>query len=336
VTRILDLFSIFESLARPTVPAGGAGYFSAHLIPGFENHRLGKDGDGAPAVLISVRDFATRARPSPIVLENLTVHHDVHCRIKRGDEPLEEGRFTVLRCTGEDTAIHLHFLRIASPLVMLVGVNPTRTEVSLLIDSLVELFRVINEAPRKSVQGLWAEVFLISGANSPEDLVDAWHVVPQDRYDFNAGSFRIEVKSATGRSRHHYFSLEQLYPPMGSKLIVASVFVERTGGGTSLGDLVNMTRERLAGNVRLVAYIDRIVFQSLGSGWRRALDERFDLELAKESLAFFDPSQVPRLSQEVPVGISEVRFRSDFSGRLPIETQELESEGGLFRAALRK
>jgi hypothetical protein len=336
VPHILDLFPIFRSLVPPTVPAGALGYFSAHLIPGFENHRLGKDGNGAPALLISVRDVATKTRPSPIVLENLSVHHDIDCRIKREDGPLEQGRFTVLRCTSGDPALHLHFLRIASPLVMLVGVNPAQTEVRRLIDSLVELFRVLNEAPRKSVQGLWAEVFLISGATTAEDLVEAWHVVPQDRYDFNAGSYRIEVKSATGRIRNHHFSLEQLYPPTGSKLIVASVFVERTGAGTSLGDLVNMIRGRMGGNVNLVAHIDRIVFQSLGNGWQRALDERFDLELAEESLAFFDPSQIPRLCRDLPVGISEVRFRSDFSGRLPLETQELESAGGLFRAASRK
>lgn len=336
VSPVLDLFPLFKSLEPPTAPVGGPGYFSAHALPGFENHRLGKDTNGAPSLLISVRDVSARTRPSPIVLENLTVQHDVDCRIKRGDGPLEEGRFTVLRCTSQDAALHLHFLRIVSPLVMLVGTNPTRIEVSRIIDSLVELFRAINEAPRKSVQGLWAEVFLISGASVADLLVGAWHIVPQDRYDFNAGSQRIEVKSATGRARDHYFSLEQLYPPAGSHLLVASVFVERTGAGTSLGDLVSKVRHRMAGNAELVAHVDRIVYQTLGNGWQRALDERFDLELAEESLAFFDVAQIPRLSLELPPGISEVRFRSDLAGQLPLETQRMHSQGGLFRASLHK
>ncbi len=313
---------------------GGPGYFSAHAIPGFENHRLGKDTNGAPSLLISVREVSTRTRPSPIVLENLTVQHDVDCRIKRGDGPLEEGSFTVLRCTSQDAALHVHFLRIASPLVMLVGINPTRIEVSRIIDSLVELFRAINEAPRKSVQGLWAEIFLISGAPAADLLVDAWHVVPQDRYDFNAGSQRIEVKSATGRVRDHYFSLEQLYPPAGSHLLVASVFVERTGAGISLGDLVSKVRDRMGGNAELVAHFDRIVYQTLGNGWERALDERFDLELAQESLGFFDVAQIPRLPLELPLGVSEVRFRSDLSGQRAVDPGRMLASPGLFRAAM--
>lgn len=336
MSPVLNLLTLFYSLAPPAAPTGDTEYFSARAVPGYENHRLGKDINGAPSLLISVRDFAERTRPSPTVLANLTIQHDVDCRIQRGELPPEEGQFTVLRCTSTDAGVHLHFLDVASPLLMLVGVTPSRVEVSRIVDGLVELFRAIDNAPKKTVQGLWAEIFLISGAASAKELVKAWHVVPQDRYDFNAGSQRMEVKSSTWRIRKHHFSHEQLYPPAGTQLLIVSVFVERAGGGASLGDLITQIRDRLDGNAELISHVDQTVYQTLGNSWQRALDERFDLALAQESLAFFDSGQIPKPPLELPLGVSEVHFRSDLTCKMPIEAPRMESHGGLFRAAARR
>ena len=102
---------------------------------------------------------------------------------------------------------------------------------------LIELFRAMSEPPRKSVQGLWAELFVISRSHHPSILIDAWHTMIEDQYDFAMGNQRIEIKSFSGDVRNHHFSLEQLHPPTGVIALVGSILVARSQAGESLHDL---------------------------------------------------------------------------------------------------
>lgn len=72
------------------------------------------------------------------------------------------------------------------------------------MNQLIELFRAIAKPARKSLQGLWAELFLISQACQPAILVDAWHTAPEDSYDFAVDNQRIEVKSFSGQICQHH------------------------------------------------------------------------------------------------------------------------------------
>ena len=76
-------------------------------------------------------------------------------------------------------------------------------------------------------------------------------------------------------------------------------------------------------------------YNSLGSGWADVMDESFDWELAKESLAFFDAELVPKIAEGIPPTVSDVRFRSDLSSLLPMEGTALLDLGGLLAAARR-
>jgi hypothetical protein len=64
------------------------------------------------------------------------------------------------------------------------------------------------------------------------------------------------------------------------------------------------------------------------------MSERFDFELAKESLAFYAGKSIPKLSVDLPVGISEVRFKSDLSTQSPLGLNQLQESKGLFRSAV--
>src|SRR5262249_52413336 len=108
---------------------------------------------------------------------------------------------------------------------------PSRHHISTAIDRLVDLFRKIAATPRKTIAGLWAELFVIARAQDPETLLSFWHVEPDDRFDFSQGKDRIEVKAAQGRHRSHHFSLEQLRPGGGVRVVISSLLVERLQGG---------------------------------------------------------------------------------------------------------
>ncbi len=170
----------------------------------------------------------------------------------------------------------------------------------------------------------------------PAPLAAAWHVLPGDRYDFSAGSQRIEVKSATGRVRQHHFALEQLLPVPGTRVLVASVLVEQAGAGTALADLVSEVRSRVGHNPQLLLHVDQVVAQTLGDSWRHAQEERFDRHVAESSLAFFEPTVIPKVEPNLPPAVSGVHFRADLTGLPKADLVAHRSQGGLFGAVLRR
>src|SRR6266516_4528714 len=146
---MLDLVALFNSFQPPDTKTGQTARFSAQPIPGYEQHRLAKDASDTPSLLISIADTSSNERPVPLKLEHLTVQYDMDCRISRFDGSIEEGRFTVVRCTDNDKALHTYFLRIIGAIVVSLGTTPSRRDVAYAIKNLIELFRAMAEKPRK-------------------------------------------------------------------------------------------------------------------------------------------------------------------------------------------
>ena len=330
---MLNLIKLFQSFDSITT-TNDEDRFAASPIPGYKPHRLGKDAHGKPLLLISTLNVRSQNQPPPIVLEHLRVQYNLNCRVSRPDGTFEEGRFTVVHCTGEDTTLQDYFLKVASTIVISLGDRPTQSDVSDAINQLIELFRAMAKSSRKSVQGLWAELFLIAQARQPDILVDAWHTVPEDRYDFAMDDQRIEVKSFSGNVRLHHFSLEQLHPPEGVKTLVASVSVENSQAGVSIADLREKIQTCLGSNLDKLLHIDRVIAHTLGDARQQASDARFDERIAEEALAFYETSKIPSVSPDLPTGVSEVRFRSDLTEIDPAESSLYCIEGGIFEAAL--
>ena len=331
MVNLVQLFKSFDPIAA----TGNEDHFSATPIPGYQPHRLGKDVLGRPLLLISIFNIGSQRQPDPIELEHLTVMYNMNCRVSRSDNTFEEKQFTVIRCTGDDPTLQTYFLRVASTIIVSLSNQPTQSDVSHAVNQLIELFRSMKDLPLKSVRGLWAEMFLISQASQPAILVDAWHKVVEDRYDFAMDDQRIEVKSFSGNIRAHHFSLEQLHPPERIKVLVASVFVESSQAGVSVGDLREKIQTLLNSNLDTLLHIDRVIALTLGDAWQQASDARFDERLAEESLAFYETSAIPSIAPNLPAGVSGVRFQSDLTESPTTEISHFPEEHGLFEAVLR-
>ena len=331
---MLNLIELFRSI-KSIITTADEDRFSAILIPDYEPHRLGKGVQDRPLLLISTLNVGNQNQPPPIVLEHLKVQYNLNCRVSRPDGTFEEGVFTVVRYTGENVILQEYFLKVMSTIIISIGDRPTQSDVVHAINQLIELFRAMAEVPRKSVQGLWAELFLISQARQPDILVDAWHTIVEDRYDFAMDDQRIEVKSFSGDIRLHHFSLAQLHPPDGIKTLVASVSVESSQAGVSIADLREKIQIRLGSNLEALLHIDRVIALTLGNAWQQASDAHFDKGLAEESLAFYETSKIPSVDPNLPSGVSGVRFQSDLTENPTTEISHYSEDHRLFKAVLR-
>lgn len=328
----LNPLSLFDSLCAPTATSSGSAQFAARPLPSRPADFVAKGRDNQPALLIAVPDTSSGMRPPPITLEHLMADHGLECRVQQPDGSIHQGVFSVIQCVDADRLLQEHFLRAIVPVVQGLPLPPVYRDVSSAVNSLAELFRQMSLPGRKSIQGLWAELFLITSANRPNVLVKAWHSTPGDRYDFNSGTERIEVKSASGRARTHHFSFEQLHPPDNTRVHIASIFIEEAGNGQSIFDLVDTIRHQTHNDVRIAERIDQIVGATLGANWRQAADMRFDYELAATSLCFFDSASIPTVPEPLPAGVSDVRFQADLSLGTKANLGEITDKGILFSA----
>jgi hypothetical protein len=322
----------FDELHRPETGEGER--FTVRQI-GQHSCQIGKSGAGEPALLIGVAPSPPRDRPAPIILEHVHVQHDVDCRVHHPDGTDEIERFTVILCTDSDRLMQEYFLRSVSAVVLALNNVPSRADVIDAINTLVELFRSMTQLPRKSVQGLWAELFVIAQAPDPITLIPYWHSLPEDRYDLTAGVQRVEVKSAAGRARTHHFSLDQVRPPAGARVFVASLFVEGTAGGTSVIDLFEEIRAQAAGDTIALLHLDKVLRLSLGTAWRQGMEERFDRQLAAASLRFFDAHTIPAIDSPLPPEVSDLHFRVDLTNLPAADVAAAIGQGGMFEALMR-
>lgn len=310
--------SLQEALETVSHATAGANQFAAAVIPGFENHFVGRNNSGEPCVLIKTSDSGFLA---PLKLAALEVQYCIPCEVVLQAGSRERRQFSVVTCTSPDLELRSYFLHLMDTVIRIIGPEPSLHALSEAIGKLVEILQQLGRPARRSVIGLFAELTIIALSRTPAACVMAWRSGVDDRFDFALEDARLEVKATSDRVRAHHFSLEQCTPSRGTHALVASMFVESNGAGQSLGDLLNDAGRRLGGDMQALLKLRTIAANSLGSALPAALQMRFDDALARSTLAFFRAEDIPAIRGDVPRGVSGVKFRSDLTGVPALQTQ---------------
>jgi hypothetical protein len=272
------------------------------------------DHDGCPALALE-SDIPV----GHIRLRNLEVTSLVKSEII--SESWKDGRaFTSLqiRCTSHDTFVQQHFIDFSKevlwPSFHSAGIEGTVG----CIERLVALFARLERSGTRDIQGLWAELFLISVGESVNESVSAWHAEPQAVFDFAHEAIRIEVKSTRMSRRVHRFSQAQLCPAQGVNVIVASIRMEETAGGVSVVDLYDVICGRIAdGYCR--ARFREVFLASIGNDSERARRLTFDTDVARDTVRFYDGRDVPKIPCKEWAGVEDISFASNLEELDPID-----------------
>jgi hypothetical protein len=328
----MNLVELYDTLVIPE--EGNERVFNAVPIPGYPNFRIAIDIEGNPVLLLSVANRLRTISVKNFRLRYLQVLQNIECRISEdGKEDFQ--KFTVLTFISADRHLREYFLRVAESFVKSLKIKPTQEEVIETINKFVEVFRSLNDTPTNTIHGLWTELFLIESSKNPQILLNYWHDMPQEKFDFNSGAEKIEVKSSSSFERIHTFASEQLNPPTDTSVLIASIFVRQDSSGQSIQQLIESITRKIENQVDLTDKLNTIVFQTLANSLEQSINIKFDYQIAKESLKFYRHQDIVKIEEiHIPNEVSEVRYKSDLSDVNPIKISEIGKDGILFKSLL--
>lgn len=317
--------SLFETFLELDIPANEKGnVFNATSLSNFSFAKMAINSDGYPVVLISSVPDGTHLMQKNVRLTYIELSHNVECSVSEKSSA-QLLRFSVIVFKSAERHLQSYFLEIAELLLTKLTARTTQKELLTAFNSFVEIFRALSQPPSKTVQGLWSELFVIENSPDPTVLINHWHRIPEEKFDFNADREKIEVKSSTSMNRIHIFSSDQLNPPDDKEVLIASVFTKQSSTGISIYGLI----ERLSNkNIKeeLLDKLMSLVSRTLGSSLEQSLKIKYDYEIAKESLRYYSHRDISKIERiNIPERVTEVKYRSDLTETEAINPNELNS-----------
>src|SRR5690606_36582657 len=189
----MNLIDLYDSLS---LPENDSKVFKAIPIPEYPNFRVAIDFEGNAVLLLSVTKRIKDISLKNFRLKYLQLEQNIECKIsENGESRLQI--FTVMTFRSVDRNLQQYFLRIAETFVKAIGINATQQQVVTSLKRFIEVFKALTDIPTNTVNGLCTELFLIENSSNPQTLLEYWHIIPEEKFDFNAGTERIEVKSSS-------------------------------------------------------------------------------------------------------------------------------------------
>jgi len=306
----MNLVEAYNSIEVPNT--GNRNLFNAITLSDFPFVKIAVNNEGLPVILISSIADVSYITQKNIRLKYLELTHNLECKVSENDKGLFQN-FTVIIFKSNQEYLQRYFLGIAETLIKSLSAKPTQQEVLQIFKNFVEIFRTLSDIPTKTLQGLWAELFVIATSKEPSKLLNYWHVNPEEKFDFNADREKLEVKSSSTLERIHTFSSEQLNPPLDTQVLIASLFVKQSTHGQSISQLVSSIQQKVGDN-SLIEKLFTIVSKTLGNTVEQSIKIKFDFHIAKNSLRFYRYQDIQKIEKiNIPNKVSEVRYKSDLS-----------------------
>ncbi len=318
-----SVFEIFQTLKEQS--AGNTdGGISVASLPSVAHHKIGVSANGQPIFFIKC-EASAKANLLDSNLEFIAVQFNRECQLSNNQQNVEKGVYTVIYLKTDSIDFQAYFLEVILLVIKKLPAKPTLQELKIEVEKLIELFSKFSRPATKTVQGLWGELFVIAQSKNPAYLIQAWHSSAADKFDFNDGIDKIEVKSTSKTKRIHHFSIEQLNPNPNSELIIASVFVVETGVGESIFDLVKRIEQKIKDR-DLSFRMNQIIAQTLGREISKSFEMYFDYHLALDSLQFYESENIPSIAlQNVPNEVLNVHFDIDLTNVISIKKVQTKS-----------
>lgn len=301
---MIDLFSIFCGI-KPA--EGDDKHFSVEEISSSLPHKLGCSQEQYPIFFVECSDSIPTTN---INLKQFSVNFNQICNLKDSNDKAITKKYTIILLKSQESDIQKYFLDLVFIVLKKLPTKPTVNALKREIFKVISLFTAPPVFSKEIVKGLWAELFVIASSKNPLYLIHSWHVSPEDKYDFNDGIDKIEVKATNSSERLHTFSIEQLNPNKDSKLIIASIIVVPSGQGVNIFNLIDAISKKITDTDALLK-LKEISYQTIGPHLEEANKIRFDISMATNTYKLYNHYEIPSISiSDIPQEVSNVHFSS--------------------------
>jgi len=304
--------NIVKEFCSLQIPKEKGSDFNAVQLKQYAFAKIGVNKFGFPVILIDSKSDKTFLTQKNIRLEYLELNHNLECKIsEKGNS--KYSNFTIIIFKSNELTLQKYFLGIAENLLNELTKNPSQDEVYNTFRGFIEIFRAMSNPPKTTVQGLWCELLLIATSKNPQTLLEFWHNMPEEKFDFNADIEKIEVKSSSSLERKHIFTSDQLNSPKGKEILIASIFARQSANGKNIADLMDSIKSKVD-NVILLDKLSSIVGATLGNALEQGLRVKFDYDLAKDSINYYQSSKISKIEEiHIPSKVSELKYKSDLT-----------------------
>lgn len=304
------IFKIFQDLKKQSSDNDDS--FIVGSLPLIKNHKIGISQFEQPIFFIKCSD-SSNVKSLDCNLEFISVQFNRKCQLKTNKNIIEEDVYSIISLKTDSAEVQEYFLEIVYLIIKKLSDNPLLIDLKIEVDKLVNLFSKFSNPPIKTIQGLWSELLIIEQSSLPDYMIRAWHCSNTDKFDFNDGSDKLEIKSTSKSRRTHNFSIEQLNPNKNSSLIIASVFVVETGIGKNIFGLIELIEKRIK-DKELSFRINEVIGQTLGKDFEKSFEVFYDYQLAVDSIKYYYSETIPTINSiSIPSQITNVRFECDLT-----------------------
>ena len=312
-----SIFKIFQELKKHSTV--NVDSFNVGSLPLVKNHKIGISQNEQPMFFIKCAD-AANVKSIDSNLEFISVQFNRKCLLKTTNNKIEEDVYSIISLKTDSIELQEYFLEIVYLIINKLSDKPLLKDLKIEVATLINLFSKFSNPPVKTIQGLWAELLVIEQSRNPDYLIQAWHSSKSDKFDFNDGSDKLEIKSTSKSRRIHNFSIEQLNPNENSNLIIASIFAVETGVGKNIFGLIELIEVKIE-DKELCFRINEIIAQTLGKDFEKSFDVFYDYQLAVDSIKYYYSDIVPTInSVSIPTQITNVRFDCDLTDILDVKS----------------
>lgn len=308
----LNIKEVFLSLSPPSeITATDTQIYCAKPISEEGNIQIGKNHEGKPVLLLPTTKSKWSGRREEY--KHISIFHEISITLTNPDrESNNQFVFTVMECLSDMLEIQDSFLTFIQVVIDHHYSQSKNLDIQSIINSIIKLFESVTKPATRTITGLWGELFLIATATNPVPLCKSWHRSPSDTFDFAIRDERIEVKTTRKQNRIHNFSIDQLNYPENLSVFVVSIQLIESDWGKSISDLISDIEQNI--DSELSQKVWDIAISTLGNDWFRGNYLKFDPANAKSSIFVQDALDIPKIdNNNIPDGVSDVRFKSDIS-----------------------
>lgn len=317
-----DLNHIFDKLKAKD--SGKEDSVLVEDIPGYNRHKIGISQDGLPIFFVATDEDDSSA--IDINLELIKVEFQKKCELITEQGETKTGVYSIVSLKSDSEDLIKYFVNNVYYVIRQLSINPSFIEIKAELNNLVHLFRSLSNPPKKEIQGLWTELLFIEKAKDPEYMIGCWHQNKSDRYDFNDGFDKIEVKSTGKNTRTHRFSAAQLQEISNSFILIGSTFTIETGTGVCANDLMEEIANKIS-DPKLLLRLNAVVAETMGSDIDRIYDTFFDYNRAVDEIKYFDIKSIPSLNHiKIPPEITNIKFDCDLTDVEAISSVKTDSK----------